>query len=69
MSIHKNAAQELCNELFRASSEILSSLRAIEGAYTNNPEEYLRQVEASLLALEEARSIMKAFLKRHRQSR
>lgn len=60
-----NAAQDLCNELFKEVEGALSEAWISDDAYTNDPKEFLRFVDNSVLALEEARGIMKRFLKRH----
>ena len=59
-------AQELCNELFLAVEGDLSDAWISDDAYTDDPEEYLRFVYGSLIALEDARAKMKKFLRRHK---
>ncbi len=59
-------AQALCNELFLEVEGALSDAWISDDACTDDPKEYLRFVYGSLLALEEARGIIKRFLKRHR---
>lgn len=59
-------AQALCNELFLAVEGALSDAWISDDAYTDDPDEYIRGVYGSLLALEEARDIMKKFLRRHK---
>jgi hypothetical protein len=64
--VRQGRAQELCNELFIEVEASLSDAWISDDAYTDDPDEYLRFVYGSLLALEEARVIIKKFLKRHK---
>ena len=64
--VRKGKAQDLCNELFLAVEGSLSDAWISDDAYTDDPDEYLRFVYGSLLALEEARVIIKKFLRRHK---
>jgi hypothetical protein len=60
-----NDAQYLCNELFTAIESSLSDAWISDDAYTDSPEEYLQIVRGALAALEEARTVMKKFLRKH----
>jgi hypothetical protein len=60
-----NEAQYLCNELFAAVESSLSDAWISDDAYTDSPEEYLQIVRGALAALDEARAIMKKFLRKH----
>lgn len=61
----ENKAQDLCSELFREVEASMSDAWLSDDAYTDDPEEYLEFVRGSLAALDEARGIIKRFLKRH----
>lgn len=65
-SRRKSTAQALCHELFREVEGSLSDAWVSDEPSTDDPAEYLRFVHGNLLALEEARGVMKRFLKRHR---
>lgn len=70
MSVRReNKAQDLCNELFGKIEFSLSDAWISDDAGTDDPTKYVEQVYCALLALEEARAIMKAFLKKHRRLR
>lgn len=59
-------AQYLCNELYTAVEMPLGDAWVSDEAGTDDPKEYLQFVQGHLAALEEARKIMKAFLRKHR---
>lgn len=65
----ENVAQDLCNEIFLEVEGSMSDAWISDDACTNDPNEYLKFVYGSLLALEEAREIIKKFLKRHKFKR
>jgi hypothetical protein len=60
-----NKAQDLCAELFKEVEGVLGEAWISDDAYTDDPAEYLRWVDNAVLSLEEARKIMKRFLRRH----
>ncbi|MGA9705267.1 hypothetical protein [Pseudomonas sp.] len=60
-------AQKLCDELFIEVEGAMSDAWISDDACTNDPAEYLMFVRGSLAALEEARTIIKKFLRRHRR--
>lgn len=64
-----NKAQDMCNELFRAVEGALSDAWISDDACTDDPAQYLRFVQGSLSALDEARIIIKKFLRRHKAPR
>lgn len=64
----ENTAQDLCNELFLKVEGAMSDAWISDDACTDDPVEYLHFVNGSLLALEEARRIIKTFLRKHRKS-
>lgn len=64
----RNKAQDLCNELFIKLEGPLGEAWMSDEAGTDDPQEFLQHVEGALLALEEARGIMKNFLRKHRKS-
>lgn len=59
-------AQELCEELFLEIEAPMSDAWISDDAGTDDPDQYLRLVYGSLLALEEARGKIKKFLRRHK---
>lgn len=59
----------MCNELFLEVEGAMSDAWISDDACTNDPEEYLRFVRGSLAALDEARGIIKKFLKKHARKR
>ena len=63
-----NKAQNLCDELFKQVEGPMSEAWLSDDAGTNDPAEYLKFVEGSLWALEDARTIIKQFLRKHRKS-
>lgn len=65
----ENRAQDLCNEIFRDVEGALSDAWISDDAGTNDPLEYLRFIDGSLCALDEARGIIKRFLRRHKYRR
>jgi hypothetical protein len=60
-----NKAQDLCTELFKEVEGALSEAWISDDAYTDDPKEYLQWVDNAVLSLEDARKIMKRFLRRH----
>jgi hypothetical protein len=66
MTVSRNSkAQDLCNELFLEIEGVMSEAWISDDAYTDDPAEFLRFADNSLLCLDEARKIIKRFLKRH----
>ena len=65
----ESTAQDLCNELFLKIEGALGDAWISDDAYTDDPAEYIEGVRGSLAALEEARKIMKDFLKKHGRKR
>jgi len=65
----KNKAQDLCNELFSEIESALGDAWISDDAGTNDPKEFLSHVRGALMALEEARNIMKKFLRKHRHTK
>lgn len=61
-----NDAQKLCVELFRKVEMPLSDAWISDEASTDDPAEYLRFVRGHLAALEEARTVIKDFLRKHK---
>jgi surfactin synthase thioesterase subunit len=64
-----NHAQALCNELFLELEGAMSDAWISDDAGTDDPKIFLGHVYGSLLALEEARAILKRFLRKHRKLR
>lgn len=64
-----NKAQELCTELFIEVEGVLGEAWISDDAYTDDPKEFLRFVDNATLALDDARKIMKKFLRRHHYKR
>ena len=62
----KSKAQELCEEIYRAVEMPLGDAWVSDEAGTDDPAEYLRFVRGHLAAVEEARTIIKKFLRKHR---
>lgn len=60
-----HSAQYLCNELYSAVEMSLGDAWVSDEAGTDDPKEYLQFVHGHLAALEEARKVMKAFLRKH----
>lgn len=58
-------AQYLCNEIFSAVEGSLSDAWISDDAGTDDPQEYLNFVRGHLAALEEARAVIKKFLRKH----
>lgn len=65
----KGKAQDLCDEIFRKVEGPLGEAWISDDAGTNDAAEYLDFIEGSLLALDDARKIIKAFLRKHRKLR
>lgn len=65
---HKpKTAQQLCNELYNKVSMPLSDAWVSDDAGEVEAAEYVKMAHHHLLALEEARTEFKAFLRRHRK--
>jgi len=69
LTIRENTAQDLCDELFKELEGSMSDAWISDDAGTNDPKVFLSNVEGSLWALEEARVILRKFLKKHRKLR
>jgi hypothetical protein len=65
----ENTAQQLCNELFLKVEGALGDAWISDDAGTDDPEVFLRNVLGHLYALEEARVIIKKFLRTHKRKR
>lgn len=64
--VRKGKAQALCNELFLAVEGCMSDAWISDDACTDDPREYVKFVRGSLWALEDARKVIKAFLRKYR---
>lgn len=67
MTERNNKAQDLCNELFTAVEGPMSDAWISDDANTDDPKEYLQFVRGSLYALDDARKVIKTFLRKHRR--
>jgi hypothetical protein len=61
-------AQEICNELFLKVEGPMSDAWISDDACTDDPKEYLKFVEGSLWALEDARKVIKKFLRKYKKT-
>ena len=66
LMLRTGKAQQLCNELFLEVEGPMSDAWISDDACTDDPQEYVRFVRGSLHALEDARKVIKAFLRKHR---
>ena len=59
-------AQDLCNELFREIEGAMSDAWISDDAGTDDPAEFLKHVQCSMWAMDEAKAIIKRFLRKHK---
>lgn len=59
-------AQDLCSDLFTKVEMPMSDAWISDEPSTDDPEEYLRLVRGHLAALEEARGVIKSFLRKYK---